>query len=188
MQDWSRDPISSRLVRNTPHIPAPPPEFTLVMVNHLSLQDKFYPIRTSLPSCIRLPEVNGNNLELKPQFINTLPRFHSLESEDAYFFTREFEEECLMMSIPQLGEDTVWLRFISFTLKNLTKKWFYSLALDSILTWDNFVKVFLKKSTPFIKSLWFERITCSLNMSTMNRSESTLSALKTYLPSVTTMA
>ena len=105
MREWSRDPTSSRLVRNTPHTPAPPPEFTPVMANHVSLQDKFYPIRISLSSCIRLPEAYGNNFELKPQFINTLSRFYGLQSKDAYFFIREFKEVCLMMRIPQLGED-----------------------------------------------------------------------------------
>jgi len=115
------------------------------MANHVSIQDKFYPIRTSLSSCIWLPEANSNNFELKPQFINTLPRFYGLESEDAYFFFREFEEVCLMMRIPQLGEDAIRLRFISFALKDLAKKWLYSLVVDSISTWDNFVKMLLKK-------------------------------------------
>ena len=87
-----------------------------------SLQDMFYPIRTSLLSCIKLPEANGNDFELKPQFINTLPKFHGLESEDAYFFVREFEEVCLMMHIPQLGDDVVRLCFIPFSAKGLTKK------------------------------------------------------------------
>ena len=93
------------------------------MANHISLQDKFYPIRTSLPSYILLPEANGNNFELKPQYINTLPRFHGLESEDAYFFIPEFEEIYLMIWIPQAGEDAVRLRFIPFALKDIAKKW-----------------------------------------------------------------
>ena len=49
-----------------------------------------------------------------------------------------------MIRIFQLGED-VRLRFIPFALKNLAKKWLYSLKVDSISTWDDFVKVFLKK-------------------------------------------
>ena len=79
-------------------------------------------MRTSLPSRIRLSDANDNSFELKPQFINTLPKFLGLESEDTYFFTREFEEVCIMMSIHQLGDDAVRLRFIPFTLKDLTKK------------------------------------------------------------------
>jgi len=111
------------------------------------------PDRTSLPSCIKLPEANGNNFELKPQFINTLPKFHGLESEDAYFFVREFEEVCLMMRIPQLGDDVVRLRFIPFSLKDLAKKWLYSLAIDSVTTWDDFVKAFSKKFYPIHKTV-----------------------------------
>jgi len=70
----------------------------------------------------KLSEANGNNFKLKPQFINTLPKFHGSESEDAYFFVREFKEVYLMMRILQLGDDTVRLRFIFFSLKDLDKK------------------------------------------------------------------
>jgi len=66
MQEWSKDPVTSRLVRNAPLAPTPPPEIDPIMANHVSLQDKFYPIRTSLPSCFILLEANGNNFELKP--------------------------------------------------------------------------------------------------------------------------
>ena len=115
MQVWSRDPNSSRLTRNTS-----PPMFETrldsVMDRPTSLQDRFYPIRTSLPSCIQLPSVGEHNFELKPQFINTLPKFHGLESEDAYFFIREFEEVCLMMKISHLADDAIRLRFVPFTL------------------------------------------------------------------------
>jgi len=87
-----------------------------------SLQDGFYFIRTSLPSCIRLPKASGNNFELKPQFINTLPKFHGLDSEDAYFFIREFEEVCLIMRILQLEDDAIRLCFVPFSLKDLANK------------------------------------------------------------------
>ena len=93
MKEWIRDHVTSRLTNKT----SLPLHSELVMA---SLQDRFYPIRTSLPSCIKLPETNGNNFELNPQFINALPKFHGLESEDAYLFVREFEEVCLMMCIP----------------------------------------------------------------------------------------
>ena len=82
----------------------------------------------------------------KSQLINTLPKYHKLESEDAYFFIRKFEEVCVMMKMQQLGDDAVKLRFAPFALKDLAKKWLYS-----ITSWDDFAKVFLKKFYPIHK-------------------------------------
>ena len=96
MQWWSRDPNTSRLTRNTSP-PKQEPKSDPVMAQPTSLQDRFYPMRTLLPSCIQLSLVGEHNFELKPQFVNTLPKFHSLESEDAYFFIREIEKVYLMM-------------------------------------------------------------------------------------------
>ena len=36
--------------------------------------------------------VNGNNFELKPQYIPLLPKFHGMDSEDTYLFLTKFEE------------------------------------------------------------------------------------------------
>ena len=68
MREWFRDPNSARLVRLSILALTQPLD---IMENNVSLQDRFYPIRTSLPSCILLPEPNGNHFELKPQFIST---------------------------------------------------------------------------------------------------------------------
>jgi len=57
-----------------------------------------------------------------------------------------------MMRIHQLEEDTVRLRFIPFALKDMTKKWLYNLPVSSISSWDDFVKVFLKKFYPIHKT------------------------------------
>ena len=122
------------------------------MTQPTSLKDRFYPIRTTLPSCIQLPPVGKHNFEFKPQFINTLPKFHGIESEDTYFFIRGFEEVCLMMKIPHLVDDAIRLRFVPFALKDLAKKWLYSLAVGSITSWDGFIKVFLKKFYPIHKT------------------------------------
>ena len=52
----------------------------------------------------------------------------------------------------QLGDDAIRLCFIPFSLKDLTKKWLYSLAANSVTTWDDFVKAFLKKFYPIHKT------------------------------------
>ena len=130
MQVWLRDPNTCRLARSSSPLKSEP-KSDPVMPLPTSLQDRFYPMRTSLPSCIRFLEANGNNFVLNPQFINTLPKFHGLESDDAYFFKREFEKVCLMMRIHQLGDDVVRLHFVPFALKDLAKKWLYGLVVDS---------------------------------------------------------
>ena len=56
------------------------------------------------------------------------------------------------MTIPNLGVDAVNLRFVSFSLKDLAKKWLYSIEADSISSRDNFVKAFLKKFYPVHKT------------------------------------
>jgi len=118
------------------------------MTQPTSLQDRFYPIRTSFPSCIQLSLIGDNNFEL----INPLPKFHGLEFEDAYFFIREFEKVCLMIKISHLLDDAIRLRFISFSLKDLAKKWLYSLAAGFITLSDGFIKAFLKKFYPICRT------------------------------------
>ena len=57
-----------------------------------------------------------------------------------------------MMKISHLTDDAIRSRFVSFTLKDLAKKWLYSLAVGSITSWDGFIKVFLKKFYPIHKT------------------------------------
>ncbi|XP_077232805.1 uncharacterized protein LOC143871649 [Tasmannia lanceolata] len=117
-----------------------------------SLRDRFYPARTAQPSCIRLPVAQGNNFELKSQFISLLPHFHGLPSEDAYLFLREFEDVCALIKMQQLTDDAVKLRFITFSLKEGAKKWLYGLPTNSITTWEEFAVAFLKKFFPLHKT------------------------------------
>ena len=87
MQVWWSDPITSRLIRTKS-----PPQLNQIMTQPISLEDRIYPIKTSLLSCIQLSKDESKSFEIKPQFINTLPHYHGLESEDVYFFIRKFEE------------------------------------------------------------------------------------------------
>jgi len=50
-----------------------------------------------------------------------------------------------------LGEDVV--RFIPFALKDIANKWLYNLSVSPISSWDDFVKVFLKKFYPIHKTV-----------------------------------
>ena len=103
MPVWVRD-LTHRLI----HIK--PKEFEMTDEVHnppLALEARCYPVRLAQPSCIRLPNANGNNFELKSNYIGQLPKFMGLESEDAYWFINEFEEVCSMMKLQQLSDDAV---------------------------------------------------------------------------------
>ena len=56
------------------------------------------------------------------------------------------------MKISHLVDDAIRLRFVPFALKDLAKKWLYSLMASSITSWDCFIKVFLKKFYPIYKT------------------------------------
>ena len=119
---WVRDE-TSRLVRKLDFSEFSLKDITLKkmeVTQTLSLKDRCYPARSAQPSCINLPPVNGNNFELKPHFINMLPRFTGIE--DPYLFIQEFEEVCALIKIQQLLEDSIRLKFITFALKDNAKK------------------------------------------------------------------
>ena len=57
-----------------------------------------------------------------------------------------------MMKIPHLADDAIRLRFVPFAIKDLAKKWLYSLTAGSITSWDGFIQVFFKKFYPIHKT------------------------------------
>ena len=92
-----------------------------------------------------------------------------------------------MMKIPHLVDDAIRLRFVPFALKDLAKKWLYSLAAGSITSWDGFIKVFLKKFYPIYKTALIRKTTCNSSKNRVNRSGGTLNVLKTSLSNVLIM-
>ena len=47
---------------------------------------------------------------------------------------------------------------IFFAFKNIAKKWLYTLLVGSLSSWDDFVKVFLKKFNPIYKTALIRKI------------------------------
>jgi len=72
-----------------------------------------------------------------------LSKFTGLE--DTYLFLREFEQLCSMMHFPSIFADVVHMKLIPFALKDSTKCRMYGLAANSVTSWDDFVKLFLRK-------------------------------------------
>lgn len=133
--------------------------FHSVVTMAVSLKDRCYPTRSSQPSCITFPPVNGNNFEIKAHH-NMLPKFTGSDGEDLYLFLHEFEEVCALQKLRHFSEDSIRLRLINFALKENAKKCLYSLPVNSISTWEGFVVIFLKKYFPNHKTT---RITNEIN-------------------------
>jgi len=145
MNGWVRDPTRRKLIKFEPNLESKSqskPE--LKMKQEVLLNDIFYPHGTTLPSCFNLPDIGPNvTFELRTHYTQMLPKFTSLE--DAYLFLREFKEVCFMIHFPNISIDVVHMKLISFTLKDTIKRWTYGLAANSVISWDDFVKLFLRK-------------------------------------------
>jgi len=83
-----------------------------------------------------------------------------------------------MMKILLLVDDAIRLRFVLFALKDLAKKWLYSLAAGSITSWDGFIKVFLKKFYPIHKAALIRKNIMQSSKNIVNRFEGTVNASK----------
>src|SRR6516165_2441557 len=161
MSAWERDELSERLVKRDPmtdNLTNTKVSPQLIIMNNednhehitilpITLRDRCFSSRISQPSCIRITPTIAN-IESKPNIVNLLPIFTG--TTDAYVFIREFEEVCGSMTRTQ--QDAVNLRYIPFALKDDSKKWLYSLPNNSIHTWEEFVRVFLKKYYPNSKT------------------------------------
>ena len=117
-----------------------------------TLMDRIFPDRVSIPSCITLPAPTGNHFEIHSNHIATLPKFGNFEHDDPYIFLTKFEQVCATIKLQQLSDDGIKLRLIPFALTDYAEKWLYSLPSNSIKTWEEFVKAFLKKFYPLEKT------------------------------------
>jgi len=57
-----------------------------------------------------------------------------------------------MMHFPNIPMD-VCMKLIPFALKDSAKCWMYGLAANSVTSWDDFVKLFLRKYVPNAKNV-----------------------------------
>ena len=72
-----------------------------------------------------------------------LPKFTGLE--DAYLFLRKIEEACSMMHFSNIPIDVVGMKLTPFDLTEFVKCCMYGLAANSITSWNDFVRFFLRK-------------------------------------------
>lgn len=101
------------------------------------------------PMAIVLADVEEDDfVELKPAWINLLPTFHGMKTEDPNRHLVGFDRICNNMKPKGLDEEQLRLRAFPFTLKDAAWDWFYCLPSKSISTWDEMRDTFLDKYFP----------------------------------------
>ena len=127
--------ISSRTIRPIPQMANPPRE----------LKEYFTPTAYTSPSCIELPNVAAEHFEIKSSTIQMLPSFYGRTNEDPYNHLDEFLGICTTIKLQHFTDDALKLRLFPFSLKDKAKHWLSSLAPNSIKSWAQLQKEFLKK-------------------------------------------
>ncbi|CAL2256109.1 unnamed protein product [Prunus armeniaca] len=97
-----------------------------------ALKEYFIPTLSNTPSCIVLPEVEGNSFELKSRMIHLLPSFYGKSNEDPNTHILEFFDICGTIKILNVYEEVVRLKLFPFSLKDRAKAWLHSLLAESI--------------------------------------------------------
>ena len=58
-----------------------------------------------------------------------------------------------MMHFLNISIDVLRMKLIPFALKDSAERWMYDLAANSITSWNNFVRLFLRKYFPNAKTV-----------------------------------
>ena len=82
---------------------------------------------------------------MKPGVIQLLSKFHGLDSENPYLHLKEFDGVCATLQYTNNIDDVVRLKLFPFSLKEKAKSWLHSLRPNTIRTWQEITREFLKK-------------------------------------------
>ncbi|XP_057792999.1 uncharacterized protein LOC131009358 [Salvia miltiorrhiza] len=100
--------------------------------------------RSNRPLCIVLPAINGN-AEIRPGFIQVLPKFGDLPGESAHKHLAEFDLVCSTLRPHGFTENNLRLLTFSHTLQGRARDWLFDLPPGSIRTWGDLEEQFLRK-------------------------------------------
>ena len=113
----------------------------------ITLREILQPQITTTNSCIRLPE-EANQFLMKSEMIHLLPVYQGVNYENPYSFMRDFEDVCSAFLSTGSPLHIISMVLFPFALKEKAKIWFYSLAPNSIFTWEDMRNEFLNKFFP----------------------------------------
>ncbi|XP_051120407.1 uncharacterized protein LOC127244113 [Andrographis paniculata] len=111
-----------------------------------TLRELAAPDLAQQPLCINFPTLNNTiAFELKSGLIHLLPSFHGLAGEEPHKHLQEFDVVCSSMKPPGVTVEQIKLKAFLFSLKDAAKDWLYYIPPESIDTWNDMKKKFLKK-------------------------------------------
>jgi hypothetical protein len=103
-------------------------------------------------TCLRLPDITAAQCEIEPSTIQSLPSFIGHSTENPYDFLSEFLAICYTINLFGFTEDALRMHLFPFSLKKRVKHMFHSLAPNSITSWAQLQREFLKKYFPIGKT------------------------------------
>jgi hypothetical protein len=109
------------------------------------LRDHYVPSTYTPTSSLQLPDITAAHFEIKSGFIQMLPLFYGLSTEDPYKHLDDFIEICSTIRLQNFTEDALRMRLFPFSLKDKAKYWLNSLETNSITSWAQMQHEFLKK-------------------------------------------
>src|SRR3989304_3466514 len=108
---------------------------TMVVERQQTLKELAAPNVENQPLCINID--NNVNFELKSSFIHLLSTFNGLVGKDPHTHLKEFHMVCVGMKPNGVNEEHVKLKAFPFSLKGVTKAWFFSILPGSIGMWND---------------------------------------------------
>ncbi|XP_024993124.1 uncharacterized protein LOC112526915 [Cynara cardunculus var. scolymus] len=132
----------------------PPPREATVNITddkNRGIRDYATPEFGQLASGIGRPEMTATSFEPKPimfQMISAMGQFGGLFSEDPHSHLKSFIEMTDHFKIPGVTQEVLRLTLFLYTLEDRARAWLNSQPPNSILTWNDLVKKFLKKYFP----------------------------------------
>ena len=106
--------------------------------------DHYAPVRSKLFIEIAPSTGEDINFKIDTAFINSLPNFHGLPSQNPYTYLEEWVGNCYLYHIPKVSNEILKMKVFRQTLKDTTKDWFRNLGLK-FESWDEIEDCFLNK-------------------------------------------
>ncbi|XP_014523380.1 uncharacterized protein LOC106779716 [Vigna radiata var. radiata] len=135
-------PLLSSSVTNIPSIPLPDPNPNRMAQR--TIRQLATSHNTVTQSNIEYPNAEW---ELRPDLLNSLPKFNGLSRENPHKHLRQFHMLCENFRSPKITIESLKMRAFPFTLQGTAQDWWYYLS-TRITNWETIERLFLEKYFP----------------------------------------